>query len=376
MTSAAGESSWESALSPRRRSIRGSRVRPAALAAALCIICVSPLGRADSVGKSSVALAEGSTAARENSDLGAADSEGSDVSDEEVRRRSARHIAQRAMNLMRKERWADAQALLEHAYELVPAPTLAVLEGDALTKMGKLNGAMKRFEAAQRVDLAPDAPPAYRRAVHLAEERLRELKARIPRLLIDVKGARSKRQPLQLWVNDEPLSAELLGIERRVDPGLYVVRAELGEKIVRREVRLQEGTVLRVVLDPSSVKTERHTARERIGDDSGPLPQDVGAWASLGIGGAGLVTGIVAGVVTQRKHDDLESQCKPTCPPELNDEVDSFEAVRTTSWIGYGVGLAGLVTGTLLLLTSSDGASSTNASVTFTPRTAGVIGRF
>jgi hypothetical protein len=330
---------------------------------------LSSLVWADSIGESNIALSE-------RSDLTAAHSESSDVDEEELKRRRARHIAQRAMDLMRKERWADAQALLEHAYELVPAPTLAVLEGDALAKMGKLNRAAKRFEAAERAELAPDAPPAYQRAVHLAEERLRELRARIPRLLIDVKGAESERRALQLWVNDEPLSAELLGIERRVDPGLYVVRAELGDKIVRREVRLQEGSALRVVLDPSSVKTEQHSARERIRIDSGPQLQNTAGWASLGIGGAGLLTGIVAGVVTQRKHDDLEAECKPTCAPELRDEVDSFEAARTTSWVGYGVGLAGLVTGTLLLLTSSNGADSASARVTFTPRTAGVIGRF
>jgi hypothetical protein len=73
----------------------------------------------------------------------------------------------------------------------------------------------------------------------------------------------------------------------------------------------------------------------------------------LGVGGAGLVTGSITGILAIRKHDDLADRCHgKDCPSSDAKRLARYHLYCWTSNIAFGVGAAGLGTGLVLLLTA------------------------
>ena len=80
---------------------------------------------------------------------------------DEATKAAARQLAQDGARAMEEKRYADAQDLLNRAYELVPAPTIAVLEARALDALGRLVEAAEHYELARRTELGADASDAF-----------------------------------------------------------------------------------------------------------------------------------------------------------------------------------------------------------------------
>jgi len=95
-----------------------------------------------------------------------------------------------------------------------------------------------------------------------------------------------------------------------------------------------------------------------------PLP-----WIALGVGGAGLAVGAVTGIMALGVRSDLSEACPSgTCHPDnedeaarMEDDLSEYHTLGTISGIGFGVGLAGAVTGVVLLFTAPDVISTENA---------------
>jgi hypothetical protein len=75
---------------------------------------------------------------------------------------------------------------------------------------------------------------------------------------------------------------------------------------------------------------------------------------AYGVGAAGIVTGSIFGIAALAKKADLDDQCDPpaSCPLEAQDDIDSAERNAMIANIGFGVGIAGAALGTYLLLTA------------------------
>jgi hypothetical protein len=79
-------------------------------------------------------------------------------------------------------------------------------------------------------------------------------------------------------------------------------------------------------------------------------------WGALGVGGIGIITGTVLGVMAMNDRSTLSGRgCnldQNTCPPERSDDVDSYNRRLTISSVGFIGGgiLAGA--GAVLLLTA------------------------
>jgi hypothetical protein len=285
-------------------------------------------------------------------------------------------MANRAMELMREGRFGQAQQLLAHSYDLVPAPTIAVLEGDALVKIGRLTEARHRFDAARRTPLSKTTPFPYRQAVALASVRLREVERRTPRLTLVVENAGVDADELRIELNGEPQSAALLGVPRRKDPGEYELLVQAPARRPKRTAfLLSEGVERRVVVDLDADGSSQ-TADASASPVSGLGVREVG-WISVGVGTAGFLTGIVAGAVMADKEPALARECDATCPPSVRDELDDYEGARAVAVAGFGVGLVGTAVGvTLLLSERSEGTALKSLTPYASTRTLGVRGRF
>lgn len=131
-----------------------------------------------------------------------------------------------------------------------------------------------------------------------------------------------------------------------LDPGRHLVEAEVGGEPLSATVVLRAGEKMRrVVLQPVA-----HDAEPS--EPSGDAGLSIGGWAALGIGGAGLVVGAVAGGLALDQKLELDDVCpSPTsCPAERADDIAQMNTLSHVSTAGIVLGAVGLTVGTLLLL--------------------------
>ena len=78
------------------------------------------------------------------------------------------------------------------------------------------------------------------------------------------------------------------------------------------------------------------------------------AYVVLGVGGAGVVVGSVFGGLAFGTKSSLDSACpiKTSCPASSQGDIDALATRATVSSIGFGVGVAGILVGGILLATS------------------------
>jgi len=88
-----------------------------------------------------------------------------------------------------------------------------------------------------------------------------------------------------------------------------------------------------------------------------------------GVGIAGLAAGAVFGVVYLGKKDDY-NQCTGFCGGTAQSDQDQKSSAQTMGWIStaaFGVGIAGLAAGTILILTSKPAAAEKSARMRVVP---------
>src|SRR5262249_55387884 len=107
------------------------------------------------------------------------------------------------------------------------------------------------------------------------------------------------------------------------------------------------------------------------------------AFVALGVGGAGLVAGTIFMFKNRSDRGSANDLCSGpggVCPAQKRDEIASLDSsadsARTLSWIGYGVGVAGLAAGAILLFAVDSKSKTTGASTAVTayagPGSAGI----
>jgi len=89
-------------------------------------------------------------------------------------------------------------------------------------------------------------------------------------------------------------------------------------------------------------------------DDAGGLSPLV--WVGFGVGAAGLVAGTITGAVALSKTAKLRDTCGSTiCGPQHEDDVQRAEAIAHGSTVSFALGGAGVALGLVALLWLSGG---------------------
>lgn len=275
---------------------------------------------------------------------------------DDATRNAARELARDAVAAYDAGDYKKALDLLQRAHDLVPAPTLTLHQARCLSKLGRLVEAMERYETTRRAELDPKAPQAFRDAVKDAGRELEELRGRVPKAKIVVKGPGHDSSFLQVMLDGNQVPPALVGVPRTIDPGTHRVEARVpavSRGVTTLTIAEREVTEVQVQLTLlGATEQEEESFDEGAPQrDTRSSPLETWGWVAIGVGTAGVVVGATGALVAQGKRDDLEQQCDGSrCPPEAQGNLDSFRRARTISWVGYGIGAAGLVTGTVLLL--------------------------
>jgi hypothetical protein len=181
-----------------------------------------------------------------------------------------------------------------------------------------------------------------------AEERLASLEPRLPKLVLRLPEG---DWGITVFVDNVPMHAAALDTPQPVDPGMHTIRATAaGRRDFSATIKLAEREVREISLPP--------LAPEPLGsvpEASRGATQRLLGGTTIAVGGAGLVTGIVFGLLALDANSTANSLCPGSAPCgnqtglSASERAHSFGTVSTISLIA---GAALVIGGAVLLLTA------------------------
>jgi hypothetical protein len=294
-------------------------------------------------------------------------------------------------------KYESAAKLLLEDLKSNPWPSSAYYAGLSLEKLGRLLEAAKLYRKALDLELPTDpieVTQMQKRAQQKAKEQLAEVNKRIPTLTLHVEGAPPAK--VAVTVDDVLLPVSSLAKPRPLDPGSHRVEGRCGDEVVRPPaVKLDEGAEQELVLEfecdkPKPVAAskappppEPPKAEPEVESSSKTSTVRTLGWIAVGAGSAGVALGVTAGAVGLVRLNSLRDEgCDESshCYPSQQEDVDSYQLLRTLSTVGFyvGVPLLGVGTGTLLWTSGrgEGGAETASVSAWVGPGSVGLSGRF
>jgi hypothetical protein len=255
-------------------------------------------------------------------------------------RDTARELANGAADAIARGDYAQGEAMLAQAYEVYPAPTIAVLHARTLVFLGRLTDGVAAYQRATLATLGPDAPEAFRSAVASAKTELAELRPRVPRLQVLVRERGDGTGQSRLELDGKPVPSTQLGRWILADPGRRRVRVEWNGTSYERSVRLEErqSVVIELAEPPSS---------------------SLARWATVGALGVGVISvgaGAISGIIAASAHGQARERCpdwRCTAGSEGARALERYRDLRVVSTISYAIGGVGIALGGVLLLRGS-----------------------
>lgn len=281
---------------------------------------------------------------------------------------AARALGVQGVRLADQGKCSEAIENLERAEALYHAPTILGRLGECQVEVGRIVLGTENLNRVVREQLPPNAPAAFQAAQQRAKGVLDKALPRIAYLVVKVTP--KDLAATVVTVDGAPVPNALIGAERPTDPGNHevVVKAS-GYNETKASVTLAEGSHQEVALvltaDPNAVAmTVAPPAAPAAPPTQATLPPPAPesapaagsggnrtlAYVMLGVGGAGLITGSVTGLMAMSKKSSLDCP-DDKCPAPEHDKLDSAKTLATVSTIGFGVGIAGAAVGVVLLLT-------------------------
>lgn len=278
---------------------------------------------------------------------------------------AARALGVQGVRLADQGKCSEAIENLERAESLYHAPTILGRLGECQVETGRIVLGTENLNRVVREQLPPNAPAPFLAAQQRAKGVLDRALPRIAYLVVQVTP--KDLASAVVTVDGAPVPNALIGAERPTDPGAHeVVVKAAGYNESKASVTLTEGSHQEVALvltpDPNAAVAGALPAQPTpvAPPPASPAPAPAAssggnntlAYVLLGVGGAGLVTGSVTGLMAMSKKSSLDCPDKH-CSPAEHDTLDSAKTLATVSTIGFGVGLAGAAVGVVLLMTGN-----------------------
>jgi hypothetical protein len=280
--------------------------------------------------------------------------ESSDASTEE-----ARALYVEGRDLRRQGELEKSLEKFQAAYALHPTPITALEVGRGRALLGKLRAALEVLDAIERMPARANESDKATAARAEARELAAQVRARTPALRVVVDGAGAR-----VWVDGEAIPTDQLD-HWLVDPGTHHVEAAQGDRRVTEDVRVLEGEERAVALRWPAPSSQQVTpagpgdAWKAAGSPERPLDTpssrpNILAYVGFGIGAAGLATGTITGILTLSQASTLKKTCMDgVCPPGAG--LDSTQTLATVSTVSFAVAGGGIVTGIIALAVGGHG---------------------
>ncbi len=280
-------------------------------------------------------------------------------------RAGARTLATEGALAFNEGRFKDAVDLFSKAESLVHAPPHLLFMARAHAKLGQFVKAREAYMKIIKEQLAPNAPQAFRDAQISAEEERKQVEPRIGRLTIKVEGAGDAKD-LVVAVDGQPVPAVLLGVPQPIDPGDHSITATAtGFKAAPVTASLKDAgsaaVTIKLEVDGTAAPAAgplapapAPTGGSVMVGPSGGAPSDagssggnglrIGSYVGFGVGAAGLALGTVFVLKSSSNRKDadkaaaeLDAQCGNLCDaesPEARNVDDLDDKARSAKTLG------------------------------------------
>jgi len=285
-----------------------------------------------------------------------------------------------ALAAIEAKKYEEALKLLDESYNTVASPNSLLLKARALVQLGRKVEAYHQLETA--IALAQELAKSddkYAQTAESAQKELSELSKSIA--LVSVKPAAS------VTLGDRQLGPNDWNRPQPFEPGkLKVTISQAGGASSTQELDLRAGQTVEVATAPAPATTAAPQSAPTPAPPPAPAvpagPDTVHkrtlAYVSGGIGIAGVATFAVF-TYLGASGDDENSGCSlDLCPQSNLDTAGQNSSFTTLAFVGLGVGIVGLATGTYLYLTSNPEAQSEQpvADISIGPDRVVLHGRF
>jgi hypothetical protein len=307
-------------------------------------------------------------------------------------RATARELGQEGQTALDAKDYKTAEDRFHRADSLFHAPTLLLGYARAEAALGKVVNANESYNRIIREGVSPGAPKVFVDALAAAKAEVAAVQARVANVTITITGPDTPTVTL----DDSPVPNAALGVKRAIDPGQHVVKAsadgwepaqttftvpDAGTAAAALVLKKASGAPIAAAAGPAAAPAAAPvTTPPPAAGAPPPASSDVPASSdgstqrTIGIvgmivGGAGLATGVITGVLAMGKHSTLTGECKGgVCPPSASSDLSSYHSMGTISTIGFigGAVLGG--GGAILFFTAPHGSSAApTTGTTLTP---------
>jgi hypothetical protein len=267
--------------------------------------------------------------------------------------------------------FAAALTLYRGADEIMHVPTTGIEVARTYASLNKLVEARDAALAVLRLPVASEEPAPFREARAAADRLARELLEQFPQLEIEVAPPEAAARAT-LRLDGEEVAPATLQLPHSLNPEMHRIElAAVGYRPIDLRVALTRGErkLLRLRLEMLPATQPRLGAPAQSSMPSRaplahvpqrPLPWPT--WLGIGMGGAGLVLGSVAGVIALDRVHAARKHCSGNvCSPEAQPDRDAALTaahVSNAGWLLCGVGA--VVGATSFWLWSARGSGRTS----------------
>jgi hypothetical protein len=263
------------------------------------------------------------------------------------------------------------------AHTIMNVPTTGIDVARMEAKLGRLVEARKVALEVVRMPTKPQEPKPFVEARSDAQLLADALETRIPRLMVELKGAAASAQ-VEVRIDGHTVPSEEVNSPIPVDPGKHEVSVSVSGAAPEIETVTLAETEKRTVTfgdGDSSLTSDKPVRR------TSPL-----VFVGFGLGSVGLIAGAITGGMSLSRASDVEAMCPGgTCATQaaLDKAKPTNEAAFTlanVSNVAFAVGLLGVGLGVTGLVLSRGEAKKSESAATWhvfvAPNGAGVRGTF
>lgn len=284
-------------------------------------------------------------------------------------RESARQLLDRGDAQLEQGDLEGALASYRAAHELMHVPTTGLEVARISAKLGKLVEARDVALEVIRMPAAAREAKPFKVARAAAEDLARELATQIPTLRLELTPEAAADQA-SLEIDERSVPPAALGLGYALNPGRHRVQiAATGYRPVAQDITLRPGETktlrVKLVLAPTA-KVQPPPPPEA---SPAPPPERSSTWpqwVGFSLGGAGLVAGTVAGILSLNRTRAAKEHCTGNlCTPEAEHDLNAAMTMANISNAGFGVAVLGASIGLTSYLLSGNTAQSTATTLHF-----------
>jgi hypothetical protein len=253
-----------------------------------------------------------------------------------------------ARGLMQRGDFAHACPKLEESQRIDPGGGTLLNLATCYESQGRLAAAW----TAYREGLSVARRDGRKDRIDLAEERIRALEPRLPRLRC---VAQSPAPGLELFLDGVKVGSAGWDTDTAVDPGVHRVRAQApGRLAFETTTRVSEGQLTVISIPALSIAIQES---EPAHDEATQTSGHQRLWGAIAgsVGTAGMTAAGVFAVLALGAESTADSYCPGAgvCKDQRGlDASDRAHTMATGATISVAVGVAGLAAGTLLWVTA------------------------